>query len=137
VRAGEPDENGDREDPAGFGDYHDLFVFNERGTVVPVPDGVLVNGRFYTHAVLCTGRQAMPDLMSPGTIYNQFTAGGRYAATKADGYELYRVGPIADLPWAVPDYNARITTNPENRVSMHRLVPLTAALAGSLKQVVV
>lgn len=137
--AGNDDDDGDREELRGYGQYHDLTVRQEQGFPLPVPGGVMVNGRFYDCAITCTGHDRPPDLVIPAGApgpYEFFTAGGRKVASRVPGLEYYRVGPCADLPWAPPDYASGITVNPDNRVAMHRLGPLTATLVSSLPPLV-
>lgn len=131
----DPDDEDNTVEPPGYGKYHDLYVYQQRGELVKVPGGVLVNGRFYDCAVLCTGRTPPGALMPPTLVYDRIRVGGRAVASTTPGYEYYRVGPLADLPWETADYSAQITQNRENKVAMFRLGPLTAGLAGSLPDV--
>lgn len=131
VETDEDDEDRTTE-PPGYGLFHDLRIYPEKAaSPVVVPGGVLVNGRFYDHAVMCNGHVRPPDLLD-GLPYETVQAAGRTVACKARGAEVYKVGPYADLPWETADYANRITANPEQRVAMHRLAPLTAALAATL-----
>lgn len=125
------DDDGDTVPGRGYGLYHDLTVRAVPGYPAECAGGVLVNGRFYDAAVVCTGHDTPPGLLS--VDYAPFSVGGREVARKADGVEYYQAGPVADLPWTPADYATGIQANPENRVAMHRLGPLTAIL-GTIPQ---
>jgi len=125
--------------PAGI-QFHDLTVIPEKGTPVALPGGgVLVNGRYYDHAVLCTGWDPPPDLIvqsgnplivQSGNPLPNFKAGGRSAARQCGEY--YQVGPAAGLEFDEQDGQAGITANEEKRAAMFRLGPRTAMLAATL-----
>jgi thioredoxin reductase len=111
--------------PAGYIAFHDLTVRSEFGQVAMVPGGVMVNGRFYTHAVVCAGH-VRPQPLSTGVLFT-FSL-GRTIARKYDEQEHYQVGPVAQLDWD----NGESRRTDDNLVAMYRLAPRTAALAASL-----
>lgn len=104
-----------------------LRVMGDRGNATAIPGGVLVNERTYDMAVMCTGlkRPYLDQL-------NYVQVGSPALATKAIPHEIYRIGPAADLPFSTTEVAAGITDPPANSVSMFRLAPRTAALAGFL-----
>ena len=107
------------------------------GYATTMPDGVIVNERTYDMAIDCTG-YALPDLAGQ-FAFSQFrgspTATATVLAKRAAPFELYRIGPVADLPFSEAEISAGISDIPANKVSMFRLAPRTAALAAMLPDV--
>ena len=134
TRAEEAGSDGEPADlPDGYDRHSDLYVYREEAAEpIAVPGGALVNGRFYDCAVVCTGHDKGPELAGAEVPFIDFAAAGRVVARKARNLQVYKVGPCADLPWERQDFFNRITVNGEQRVAMHRLAPLTAALAAFL-----
>jgi hypothetical protein len=110
---------------------HDLYVIGEAGNAVPVPGGVLVNGRLYDQVVMCTGHTAPSPLISDEG-FDLIKRGGRYVARKVPGRQYYLVGPLSQIPWENPEVETGLSANPDNIVALNRYTPRVATLASQL-----
>lgn len=109
--------------------YHDLTIYNDRAEAYRAGDEVLVAGRQYSHAVLCTGwRRPMlgEDFTATNVSPSSTILGRQY------GPGLYAAGVAADIPWQDTEYALEIPVKPENQVAMWRLGGRTAQLAAHL-----
>jgi hypothetical protein len=111
-----------------------LKVMNELGYASQMPNGVLVNGRTYDMAVLCTGLVLPPlnDALGYGPLAQSGSGGGAVLAAKARPFEAYRIGPAARIEFSQAEVNAGITGIPAVKDAMFRTGPRTAALATML-----
>ena len=114
-----------------------LRVRNDQSKVYPVPamNSAVVGSQSYDLVIMCTG-YAGTTLYSDydWTNYRDANAGIRSdpIATKVSGYEVYRVGPAAQLGFTDDEYALRIPERDENRVALFRYANKTAALATTL-----
>jgi hypothetical protein len=110
-----------------------LRLQDARGYATAMPDGVLVNGRTYDMAVLCTGSRR-ESLDNSDLNYYPLRANdrGTAIASVASPFPLYRIGPAADLDFSAAEEEAGITANAPSKVAIFRLAPRTAALAAML-----
>jgi hypothetical protein len=115
--------------------YHDITVIAERGAVTRAGDEVYVNGRAYTHAVLCTG-MTLPPLAGAegGRVLSTTSSGSGVALARKLMPRVYAVGPAAGLDFDRRDTEAGVTVNPASKVAMFRLAGKTAQLAGQLPE---
>lgn len=109
-----------------------LTVYQTRGNVTKSLDSVIVNGVAYDKAILCTGSRLSDLGMSEGLFERYRPDDSTSIASKASGYPVYRVGPAANLEWDSNEYSRRYARNRNNKVSIFRMAPRTAALAASL-----
>jgi len=117
--------------------YHDITVIAERGAVTRAGDEVYVNGRAYTHAVLCTGMTLPPLAGGEGQVLttgSRFRPGPGVALARRLMPRVYAVGPAAGLDFDPRDNEAGVTVNPASKVAMFRLAGKTAQLAGQLPE---
>ena len=112
--------------------YHDLTIYNQRADTARTGDTVLVAGRQYSHAVLCTGwerpRLNDEDPFSASLV----TTGGGAVIGRQYGPQRYAAGVAADIPFESADYERGAADKPENQVAMWRCGGRTAQLAATL-----
>jgi hypothetical protein len=98
-------------------------------TITRIPGGVLVNGRAYSHVIICAGNTRTPLGYGPGdgSVYK----GG--IARKLSDRDYWFIGPAAALPFNDQDRADGTDLQDANKVAMFRLGPRTAALASSLQ----
>jgi hypothetical protein len=110
-----------------------LRIIQQRGFPLPGPDSVNVGGRFYDHVITAAGwfRDYLGDQFDDMNQYPTYTsqALGRQSAS---GYQLYKIGPIADLEFDGFESVSQVATRSENKVALFRYGWRTAALAQSL-----
>lgn len=111
--------------------YHDLTVYNEQAEAARMGDAVLVAGRQYSHAVVCTGWER-PDLGGNDAFNSTPVRTGTTFIGRQHGPALYVAGVAADIPFQSADYEQGIAEKPENKVAMWRLGGRTAQLAATL-----
>lgn len=109
---------------------HDLTIFNESGSVVKAGGQVLVNGRAYDHAVLCTGYQ--PSTLTDG-FRNDYVTTGTLRIARQTAFAQYKAGVAADIPFQ--SIERGYSAIDANTVAMFRNGPRIAALAGLLPSV--
>lgn len=123
------------EDPIETATSGVLEVIREKGVVTDASTVALVNNQTYDLVVMCTGWQ---DGFCGYPNETMATVPGELAKTYAGRRNLFfRIGPQAVLPFTSSEVARGYTNRSENRVAMFRLVPRTAALAGTLPPVAV
>jgi hypothetical protein len=115
--------------------YHDVTVIPDRATVRKSLDGVLVNDSVYDMVIMATGN-VLPGLgaVLPSDFDNARVGGtrGNPVATQYGSYELYQVGPAANLPFTPGEVRSGVANIAANKVAMFRLAGRTATLAANL-----
>lgn len=110
-----------------------INIFHQRVSPVALPSGdALIGGRSYDMIVMATGsaEKRLPGL-SPAS-YSSYEVGGRFVAKKSFDYNVFRVGPHADLQFDAAERASGVADIAANAVSMFRTGSKTAALAASL-----
>lgn len=117
--------------------YHQVTVYQSRGTVTPGLDSVIVNNRTYDHVIIATGTEAPKNILASRYTETCYAKGDRREANalgmKAERNSNYlQVGPICNLGFNSAEIDSGIANIEANRVSLFRYAPKTAALAATL-----
>jgi hypothetical protein len=113
-----------------------LTVLTRRARPVPLPGTVLIDGRTYDLAVMCTGNQETAVYgLEFGDFQEYAIPGVGVVARSHDNVAAFRVGPPARLPFTRQEREDGLADIAENAVSMFRTATKTAALAATLPAV--
>jgi hypothetical protein len=120
-----------------------LRILDERGDVVRTLGQVIVSGRYYDKAIMCTGFtrpqiSGLDDTLdfdpyTPPTTQDPYSYGGSLiTGRKAYGKDIWKIGPAADIPFSDREITDGIAARTANKAGIFRLAGRTAALATTL-----